>query len=65
MAVFLSQTYLFGYKIAGLRNFLKKLFGLNGPFGGQKTSFNMVLGSILGFFRYHYSWLPWSTQYRS
>jgi hypothetical protein len=42
------------------KDFKKILFGLNGPFWGQKASFKTVLGPILEFFRRYYSWLPWS-----
>ena len=33
------------------KDFKKILFGLNGPFWGQKASFKTVLGPILEFFR--------------
>jgi hypothetical protein len=42
------------------KDFKKILFGLNGPFWGQKASFKTVLGPILESFRRYYSWLPWS-----
>jgi hypothetical protein len=57
---FLVLNILFWVQNCWSKDFLKKYYLLNGPFGGQKASFKTVLEPILGFFRCYYSWLPWS-----
>jgi hypothetical protein len=57
---FLVLNMPFWVQNGWFKDFKKILFGLNGPFRGQKASFKTVLGPILEFFRRYYSWLPWS-----
>ena len=59
MAIFSVLNIPFGVLNNRFKDRFKILFSLKGLFRGQKESFKTILGPILCFFCWYYSWLQW------